>query len=267
MAMPVGTVKIAEDSDFKRFKETCDGNEGWKLEVDKQRTKVWTKANELSDFNMVKIKTEFDDVSASVMYDVIHDPMYRKTWDHTMSEGCEICVINPNNDIGYYAIKTPPPLKNRDFVTQRSWLDVGHEKIIFNHSVNHAKQPVKKGVIRGISFLTGYLIRHDTDHSCQLTYVTQSDPKGNLPAWAINKLTRIMAPKVINRIYKAAKNYTAWKRKNQPGYKPWLYPEQMMADLPRYNPADIEEFDMAASSDSLEETADMKEADMKDDDL
>lgn len=31
-----------------------------------------------------------------------------------------------------------PPLMNRDFVTQRCWLDQGKEKIILNHSVNHA---------------------------------------------------------------------------------------------------------------------------------
>lgn len=55
MTMPVGVVKIAEDSDFRRFKEVCEQNDGWKLEVNKQKTMVWTKANDLSDFHMVKV--------------------------------------------------------------------------------------------------------------------------------------------------------------------------------------------------------------------
>ncbi|CAG5134819.1 unnamed protein product [Candidula unifasciata] len=214
---------------------------------------------------MVKVRATFTDVDGATLYDVLHDPNYRKTWDQTMLEGAEICAINPNNDIGYYAIKCPPPLKNRDFVTQRSWLDCGCEKMIINHSVNHAARPLTKGMVRGISYLTGYHILQ-LDKKTQLTYVSQSDPKGKLPAWAINKLTRMFAPKVISRIYKAAKGYHSWKAKNRPEYKPWLNPEQMMATLPRFNPADICIETLRASEESLDEEESMNEADFQDED-
>ena len=38
--------------------------------------------------------------------------------------------------------------------------------------------PPKKGYIRGISYLTGYLIREQGPHKCQFNYVSQSDPRG-----------------------------------------------------------------------------------------
>lgn len=71
-----------------------------------------------------------------------------------MLEGYEICSVAPNSDIGYYAIKSPTPFKNRDFVTQRCWLDFGRnkEKYIINHSVNHLVKVCLIGEIWNVRF-------------------------------------------------------------------------------------------------------------------
>ncbi|VDM48251.1 unnamed protein product [Toxocara canis] len=168
------------------------------------------------------------DVPATVAYDVLHDPLYRPKWDQYMLNAQDVGLINPNNDICYYAVGGMPPFRSRDFVMQRSWLDTGREKFICSHSVCHEKYPPIRGFVRGVVFFTAYIVR-EADVGCQVTYATHSDPKGKLPAWLINRLTRVIGPKMIKKLHKACLKYPAWKAANQPTWKPWIYPEQQLS--------------------------------------
>jgi StAR-related lipid transfer protein 10 len=233
----VGEVRAATDEDVHYFIELCDTDQGWTEDYQKNDIVVFSQANNACSFRMVKLRAKLMDVSASVMYDVLHDPTYRKVWDKNMMEGREVCFINPCNDIGYYSIKSMAPFKNRDFVTQRSWLQTPEYSVIFNHSVFHKELPPKKDFIRAISHLAGYLIRPISSTACEVTYIAQCDPRGKLPAWAVNKSTRYLAPRVLRNLHKAARNYPTWKRKHNPDHKPWLYPEQCTVD--RINMGDV----------------------------
>lgn len=52
---------------------------------------------------VLQIQVGYSDVAANTLYDVLHDPHYRKSWDPYILEGFDICRISPNSDIGYYA--------------------------------------------------------------------------------------------------------------------------------------------------------------------
>lgn len=262
--MDVGVVKVADETDFARLKAMCTDHEGWTQVYRGTIANVWTRQNDVSDFNMVKIRGTYSDVTANSLYDVLHDPIYRKTWDPNILEGQEICRIDDNNDIGYYAMKLPKPLTNRDFVTQRSWLDNGAEKFILNHSVSHASMPPKRGVVRGVSYMTGYyiisLVGDSAKPGCQVTYITQADPKGRLPSWVVNKATQWLAPKVITKLHRACQLYDEWKKENRPTYKPWLYPDQNT--LPYLNPRDIVTMKTSATDPDLLRESDAMEDQM-----
>ncbi|XP_011867735.1 PREDICTED: PCTP-like protein isoform X4 [Vollenhovia emeryi] len=198
VTMDIGLVKIAEDKDFEKLKQLYDDNNNWKLDYNKPDLSAWTKSVPGISFRMVKIRTRFPDVSPETLYDVLHDPEYRKVWDTHMIESKDIGFFNPNNDIGYYSMACPSPLKNRDFVLQRSWLDTGIEQLILNHSVYHKDYPPRKHFVRATSYLTGYIVRPSRNgDGSELGYVSHTDPHGKLPVWLVNKVTQIFAPKCV----------------------------------------------------------------------
>lgn len=45
------------------------------------------------------------------------------------------------------------------------------------------------------------------------------------PHWELGALDPL-CPQAMKKIYKAGLKYPEWKRKHDPGYKPWVYPEQ-----------------------------------------
>lgn len=235
--MQLGEVRSAKAGDFEHFRRLADSVDGWNLQYDKQGTKVYSKVKEGSTVRLIKVVANFQDVSLSLMYDVLHDADYRRCWDDNMLECFEICQLDRCNDIGYYSIKCPSPMRNRDFVTQRSWCWEDDNFIIFNHTVHHKDVPSKKGLIRGNSILSGYFVQRRGD-GCSLIYVSQVDLKGNLPKWIVNKASTKIAPKVVAKVHKAALGYQAWKAIHAPSYKPWLWPEQSI--LPKLRQDDVE---------------------------
>ncbi|CAL4063189.1 unnamed protein product [Meganyctiphanes norvegica] len=255
--MDVGEVRVAEDRDFEQLKQLCEKNEGWNQAYSQGPTKVWTRPTNDTTFHMIKVQTVYTDIQACILYDVLHDPHYRKVWDKHMISTVDVGFLNPNNDVSYYAISCPPPLKNRDFVLQRSWLDTGKEQYVLNHSVYHHNYPPKKGFVRGLSYLTGYLIRPLSSGGCNFSYISHCDPRGKLPPWIVNKLTHALAPKMVKTLHKASLQYTAWKQQNNPHYKPWIFPEQIT--IPRIS---LQQCNKSAADD-IEDSIDESSIDEK----
>jgi len=216
--------------DVDTFRTFANSTDGWNIVYDKSDLKVWDRSAENSSINVVRLWTKVKDVAANVLYDVLHDPDYRKEWDENMVEGFCLQSLDPHNDVGYYCAKSPFfIIQGRDFCNQRSWFvqPDKSEFIIFNHSTPHERCPEKKGYTRAISFLTGYMVKPDKDDpkSCTLTYVTQADAKGLISAWAMNQATKRFAPKLAEKLGNVALKYDEWKGSHQPEHKPWLTSE------------------------------------------
>jgi len=216
-----GTIKIATNEDFDGFIKAGQTEENWNLCYQEGELKVWDQKSDASAVNIVKLYAVFPDLNPWVLYDVLHDPEYRAVWDENMIEGYNIEQLDANNDVGYYSAKAPATIANRDFVNQRSWrVQDDKEFVIMNHSVVHPKAPEKKGFVRANSIRTGYMV-NAKDAGCTLTYLTQTDPRGWIPTFLVNKVTKTFAPKIIDKLHNAAVKYTEWKNAHKPENKPW----------------------------------------------
>jgi len=47
-----------------------------------------------------------------------------------------------------------------------------------------------------------------------------------LESWGDRDGSHLLFPQAMKKIYKAGLKYPEWKHRHDPGYKPWVYPEQ-----------------------------------------
>jgi len=224
---------MRDQAAFAEFRASIDSLDGWteKGNNSKDGLWVWTKDPdnpEETDFTMLKCFAVMPDVPPWVMYDTLHDSVYRASWDMNMVENGNIAGLDLNNDVGYYQAKSPFPsmIANRDLCNHRSWINIdGKEFIIMNSSRKHRECPVREGVVRAWSFKAGFLIRPHGRNSSTITMLAHSDPAGSIPAFVVNQLISVTAPGSIKKMYDAAKGYNNWKKADpNRQYKPWITP-------------------------------------------
>ena len=234
-----GTLYVTpSQADFLKFRNMMDTMDGFTLRVAKDNSLVWDKRVKGEPMVVIKAFTTID-CPPAVLWDVLHDPLYRIEWDDARLEGYLVTQLTPNCDIGYYGAKAQKPVYNRDFLNQRAWYSAGDgEYVIMSTSVPHARCPDQKGFVRAVSKISGYLVR-PWGNGCSLTYISNADPKGWIPTTFVNMLVSKFSPAMLEKIRKAAIGWESWKN-TQPSWKrlweqePRPWPEPQKSDTHTY---------------------------------
>jgi hypothetical protein len=241
--------KVARLPDFMLFRDRVLCEDDWKSAYKSKPgkgtsvqcfTQPAAEDSAGAGLNIIKVVVEFPTLDPAVIYDALHDPEFRKTWDNNMLKGYNLCQLDARNDIGYYAAKFPWPLQDRDFLNLRSWMEFDNgEYIIMNYSVKHSEVPETTKFTRGLSYNTGYYLKpmnNGPSVGTKMLYLSHSDPKGNIPHMVLNSTMTSLVPKMMAALETNSNNYAAWSAENHPqGYvPPWLTPKQS------WNPAAAE---------------------------
>ena len=147
--------------------------------------------------------------SKDVVFEAIANLNIRKQWDSVFSE---LRVVNHEGENGaeilYMIIKSPVFIvKNRDFVQQRKiWRNFPTTKSHMLHfiSIDSPDCPENKKCIRAETVISGYYMQDDPEepgHSL-LGVLSQTDIKGDIPVFLVNKFAPKSSKSWIKSLYK-----------------------------------------------------------------
>lgn len=113
----------------------------------------------------------------------------RRQWDKNATDLRVVDHIDANTTINYSLLPGIFGMQPRDFVDMRHMvvLPNGTHIIVFCET-EHEACPLKDGVVRGTTIISGQHIKPIDQNSCMLTAVTQVDIKGSIPSYLVNKV-------------------------------------------------------------------------------
>ena len=185
------------DKDLKNLidlmNEPITSEYGYTNVINEENCMIYKKLVEGSPVVLIKCiaKLPYD---KDIIFEAIANLEIRKQWDSVFSE---LRVVNHEGENGaeilYMIIKSPVFIvSNRDFVQQRKmWKNFPTEKshIIHFISVESPECPINKKIVRAETVISGYYMESIPDEPgyCKFGVLSQTDIKGNIPTFLVNK--------------------------------------------------------------------------------
>lgn len=160
-------------------------SQNWVLEFEKNGIKVWTRKLDWSQIKEFKGETIINTNLGSIVY-VLDDVNNYPTWVYNCIESYRVKKENDFKGYIYNVIKTPWPVKNRDFVYQYS---VSQNKTTLVVSINTlaVKGMVPdKGYVRMTYVKSSYVLTPLDKNRVKVVFQNHSDPAGDVPQSIIN---------------------------------------------------------------------------------
>jgi hypothetical protein len=200
------------DKDLKQLidlmNEPTTKDFGYTNVINEKKCKVYKRLVEGIPVILIKAMAKLP-YNKDVVFEAIANLNIRKQWDSVFSE---LRVVNHEGENGaeilYMIIKSPVLLvKNRDFVQQRKiWRNFPTTKSHMLHfiSIDSPECPINKKCIRAETVISGYYMQDDPEEPGHtlLGVLSQTDIKGDIPVFLVNKFAPKSSKSWINSLTK-----------------------------------------------------------------
>lgn len=196
--------QVAEAS-ARKLVEAADGSEteGWLVVGTTKNVNVMKKPAEKGEPPINSVKgVGLVKAPPTFIIRVLNDPSYTTILDDMLKESRVLYDLSKSLHLVQLLYKGVWPTAPRDFsvlsiqgeVDERTWISSGI-------SVEDPRIPEEKGYVRAQLDVGGYLIRSvpSEPEMSEVTYVARVDLKGNIPAFAVNKISQSQ-PLCVNRL-------------------------------------------------------------------
>ncbi len=158
----------------------------WKLKVDKDGIKVYTKSLPDSKFKAIKIESSIA-ASATQLVAAIYDINTSAQWVYSTKSATLLKQVSPSEAYYYSEVTLPWPASNRDFVAHLKTRQDARTKIITVNAENvSGLVAVKNDIVRITNSVGQWVITPVSKTNINVVYTLQVDPAGSMPAWLNN---------------------------------------------------------------------------------
>ncbi len=157
--------------------------DSWEIDKDKDGIKVYTKAEEGSDFKSFKAVVNLPATTGKILEILQNADGYSEWYGFTKTS----ILLKQEKNAQYNYVETdfPWPYRNRDMVYKMSIDTLNHEMIKISLTGIPDYIPVKKGKVR-MDKAEGYILLQSSDDSTEVNYVFHSEPGNKIPSWLAN---------------------------------------------------------------------------------
>ncbi|OPZ98069.1 MAG: START domain protein [Bacteroidetes bacterium ADurb.Bin408] len=168
------------------FSFICYGQSQWKVALEKDAVRVWTR--EVSDSKFKEYKGEILVKSTlSCLVAVLDDVDNQKNWLYDCEESKRLKIISKTEGINYFVQKAPWPVSYRDIVVQYALTQDENTKTVFVEMTGKKDYiPEKKDYVR-VPYFKGYWeFTPISNGIIKVVYQAHSETGGSVPAAIAN---------------------------------------------------------------------------------
>ena len=157
--------------------------DSWEIDKDKDGIKVYTKAEEGSDFKSFKAVVNLPATTDEILKILQNADGYSEWYGFTKTS----ILLKQEKGVQYNYVETefPWPYRNRDMVYKMSIDTLNQEMIKISLKGIPDYIPVKKGKVR-MDKAEGYILLQPSVDSTEVIYVFHSEPGNKIPSWLAN---------------------------------------------------------------------------------